>query len=74
MGRKRRYYREDRRHPEYLEEDDWEDDKDDPGDIDRSVRKTSWGLLAVLSFGLLLSIAQTLYVPPGPFPAGMPTE
>ncbi|PSK01058.1 hypothetical protein C7R93_01070 [Brevibacillus fortis] len=71
MGRKRRYYREDRRRPEYLEDDDWEDDEeDDPGDIDRSVRKTSWGLLAVLSFGVLLSIAQALYVPSGPLSTG----
>ncbi|MGF9907077.1 hypothetical protein [Brevibacillus porteri] len=69
MGRKRRYYREDRRRPEYLEEDDWEDE-DAPDDIDRSVRKTSWGLLAVLSFGLLLSIAQVLYVPSGPAVSG----
>lgn len=66
MGRKRRYYREDRRRPEYLESDDWDDDEeDDPGDIDRSVRKMSWGLLAVMSFGVLLSIAQALYVPTG---------
>ncbi|ASJ54845.1 hypothetical protein BP422_15495 [Brevibacillus formosus] len=70
MSRKRRYYREDRRRPEYLEEDDWEDDEDDPDDIERSVKKTSWGLLAVLSFGVLLSIAQALYVPSGPLPAG----
>lgn len=70
MSRKRRYYREDRRRPEYLEDDDREDDVDDPGDIEQSVKKTSWGLLAVLSFGLLLSIAQTLYVPSGPLPAG----
>ncbi|MFI8714711.1 hypothetical protein [Brevibacillus brevis] len=71
MGRKRRYYREDRRRPQYLEEDDWEDDEeDDPNDIERTVRKTSWGLLAVLSFGVLLSIAQTLYVPSGSLPTG----
>ncbi|ASJ55534.1 hypothetical protein BP422_19485 [Brevibacillus formosus] len=70
MSRKRRYYREDRKLPEYLEEDDWDDDEeDDPGDIDRSVRKTSWGLLALLSFGVLLSIAQALYVPSGPVPS-----
>lgn len=70
MSRKRRYYHEDRRRPEYLMEDDWEDNEDDPGDIERSVSKTSWGLLAVLSFGVLLSIAQALYVPSGPLPAG----
>ncbi|GEC93861.1 hypothetical protein [Brevibacillus brevis] len=70
MSRKRRYYREDRRRPEYLEEEDWEDDADDHADVERSVRKTSWGLLAVLSFGVLLSIAQALYVPSGPLPAG----
>lgn len=71
MGRKRRYYREDRRRPQYLDEDEWDDDEeDDPGDIERTVRKTSWGLLAVLSFGVLLSIAQALYVPTGPTTLG----
>ncbi|MBH0333655.1 hypothetical protein ABH14_28660 [Brevibacillus brevis] len=70
MSRKRRYYREDRRRPGYLEEEDWEDDEDDPDDIEQSVRKTSWGMLAVLSFGVLLSIAQALHVPSGPLPAG----
>ncbi|MFG0217256.1 hypothetical protein ACFU8X_29825 [Brevibacillus porteri] len=52
MSRKRKYYREDRRRPQHLEEDDWDDDEEeDQNDIDRSVMKTSRGLLAVLSFG-----------------------
>ncbi|GIO09693.1 hypothetical protein J31TS6_57210 [Brevibacillus reuszeri] len=62
MPRKRRYYREERRRPVYLdEEDDWEDDDDEPEDLERTVSKVSWGLLAVLSFGVLLSIAHSLY-------------
>lgn len=63
MSRKRRYYREDRlppRHYNEHEEDDFEDDDDH---TERLVKKTSWGLLAVLSFGVLLSIAHSLYVP-----------
>ncbi|WP_425622470.1 hypothetical protein ACPT9H_17890 [Brevibacillus borstelensis] len=65
MSRKRRYYREDRRPPQYYDEYE-EDDFDDDADTDRFVKKTSWGLLAVLSFGVLLSIAHSLYVPAAP--------
>lgn len=62
MSRKRRYYREDRLPPRYYEEHE-EDDFDDDDDTERFVKKTSWGLLAVLSFGVLLSIVHSLYVP-----------
>ncbi|WP_103110489.1 hypothetical protein [Brevibacillus reuszeri] len=66
MGKKRRYYREERRRPVYHEEEDWEDDDDEPEDLERTVTKMSWGLLAVLSFGVLLSIAHSLYTPSAP--------
>ncbi len=65
MSRKRRYYREDRRLPRYYDEPDEDDfDEDDaPADVENLIKKTSWCLLAVLSFGVLLSIAHSLYVP-----------
>lgn len=66
MPRKRRYYREERRRPVYHEEEEWEDDDDEPEDLERTVSKVSWGLLAVLSFGVLLSIAHSLYPPVAP--------
>lgn len=66
MPRKRRYYREERRRPLYHEEEDWEDDNDEPEDLESTVSKVSWGLLAVLSFGVMLSIAHSLYTPAAP--------
>lgn len=67
MAKKRRYYREERRRPVYLdEEDDWEDDDEEPEDLERTASRISWGLLAVLTFGVLLSIAHSLYTPSAP--------
>lgn len=48
------------------EDDHWEDGDDEPEDLERTVSKVSWGLLAVLSFGVLLSIAHSLYPPAAP--------
>ena len=67
MSRRRNYYRGDRRPPRY--HDDFEDEQDhadDTIDTEQLVKKTSWSLLAVLSFGVLLSIAHSLYVPTAP--------
>ncbi|WP_103109646.1 hypothetical protein [Brevibacillus reuszeri] len=66
MPRKRRYFREERKRPLYHEEEEWEDDDDEPEDLERTVSKVSWGLLAVLSFGVLLSISHSLYHPAAP--------
>ncbi|GED70916.1 hypothetical protein BRE01_46180 [Brevibacillus reuszeri] len=66
MPRQRRYYREERRRPVYRDEEEWEDDDDEPEDLDRTVSKVSWGMLAVLSFGVMLSIAHSLYTPAAP--------
>ena len=65
-ARKRNYYREDRRPPRFYDEPDDFDEDDTPADVENLVKKTSWGLLAVLSFGVLLSIAHSLYVPAAP--------
>ncbi len=48
------------------EDGHWEDDDNEPEDLERTVSKVSWGLLAVLSFGVMLSIAHTLYPPAAP--------
>lgn len=65
MARKRRYYREERRRPVYWEEDedDFEEEDDSPEITDKFVKNTSWTLLAVLSFGILLSLVPNFYTP-----------
>jgi len=66
MSRKRRYYHEERKRPVYVDKDDLDDDNDEPVDLEKTVSKVSWGLLAVLSFGVMLSIAHSLYTPAAP--------
>lgn len=71
MGKKRRYYREDRRRPAYWEEeDDTEEEDDAPEATEKFVRNTSWTLLAVLGFGIVLSLAQSFYTPSGAMQSG----
>jgi len=66
MARKRKYYRQERNSPVYQEEfGDWDDDdeEEDPAEIDRLVKGTSWILLVFLAVGAVLSIGQSLYTP-----------
>ncbi|GED34995.1 hypothetical protein P9G84_32055 [Brevibacillus centrosporus] len=72
MARKRRYYREERRRPVYWEEDedDFEEEDESFEITDKFVKNTSWTLLAVLGFGIVLSLAQTFYTPSGTMQTG----
>lgn len=66
MGRKRKYYREDRRPIRYREDDydDWDDEEEDePLDGDKVLRRGSMGILIVLLFGILLWATQFFYTP-----------
>ncbi|MBG9941762.1 hypothetical protein ABE237_22590 [Brevibacillus formosus] len=63
---KRRYYREERRLPRYIDEmDDDLDDDDTSGRelTENNVRTGFWAVLAVLTLGMALSVAQTVYTP-----------
>ncbi|CAM3665706.1 hypothetical protein EDM52_24000 [Brevibacillus invocatus] len=63
MATKRRYYRADRGLP-FVELDyDGQDDDTDEGMTESNVRTGFWAVLAVLTFGMALSIAQTVYTP-----------
>lgn len=63
MANKRRYYRVDRGMPLVeMDNDDYLDDV--PGEMTESnVRTGFWAVLAVLTFGMALSVAQTVYTP-----------
>lgn len=72
MARKRRYYREERRLPVYLEEaDDDFDEEDEPPQVsERFIRNTSWSLLGVLALGTVLSVAQSFFAPSSALQSG----
>lgn len=63
MATKRRYYRVDRGLP-FVELDDDDQDDDIREEMTESnVRTGFWAVLAVLTFGMALSVAQTVYTP-----------
>lgn len=63
MATKRRYYRADRGMP--FVELDYDDQDEDTGEemTESNVKTGFWAVLAVLTFGLALSVAQTMYIP-----------
>lgn len=70
MGKKRRYYREDRSRTsrEYDDEldDDWVEEDDRTEEMENFVSKASWSIIAVLTFAILLSFTQVFYTPAAP--------
>lgn len=66
MGKKRRYYREDRRRPAWEEEEDeWEQEEEDEEFVEKRISTISWWLIAILASTIILSTAQSYFVPPG---------